>query len=419
MTKLERIGRPGHTSKPYQPKPFVSSNTYKRQGFFRRYIGLWWALPVALAAIIWFSQMVYFISYFVTRPAQEDGSWPRIGYSYALFPFISSIGAARELCFETVSIIVAVLLWTGFGIDYVVGTRAPVALWWRRGKLFCASISSVFLIALSFARDDTHHKLHLIFTSFQIFFMASAKTCDWNLVREMREWTPKNRYIKRVRIWKRIAVVVALPSGITALVGIYSCDGKLENGKVIFTPRCWTLLSFAAPAEWILSCCWVTFLATVAYDNCHLEYTVRLLLNTPPPKRKSHGLAFWRRWSDSEKESSLSEVDTDAWSERQGLTKAVGPAPNEESIGLPRIQVQRSSEEVEERRRHQYQYQQQEQQRRSESVTGSYGEEEVDEEDISGISMGGNVTPWLPPPRVFAHRYTHISHGRPTEEHTN
>lgn len=183
--------------------------TYKREGFFRRHMGFWRALPCALGAIFWSAQMIYFLFYFITRPAQQDGSWPRIGPSYAMFPFISCVGAVRELSFKSVSILVAVLLWTGFGIDYVVGARAPVGIWWRRGKLITSSVSSVFLIALSFTSVDVNHKLHLIFTSFQIICMGMAKLCDWNLAREMREWTPNNRFLARVKLWKRIAAVVA------------------------------------------------------------------------------------------------------------------------------------------------------------------------------------------------------------------
>jgi hypothetical protein len=167
--------------------------------------------------------MIYFLFYFTSRPAQEDGSWPRIGPSYAMFPFISCVGAVRELSFKSVSVLVAVLLWTGFGIDYVVGRRSPVGIWWRLGKLVLASTSSVFLIALSFASVDDHHKLHLIFTSFQIICMGLAKACDWNLARVMRERTPNNRFLKRSRMWKRIAAVVATREFEPKTIGPATC----------------------------------------------------------------------------------------------------------------------------------------------------------------------------------------------------
>ena len=196
-------------SPTYRPNPLLPPRSYKRPGFWRRHIALWRAIPCALGALIWSAQMVYFLFYFTSQPAEADGSWPRIGPSYAMFPFISCVGAVRELSFKTVSITIAVLLWTGFGIDYVIGSRSPVGIWWRRGKLFLSSTSSVFLIALSFASVDVHHKLHLIFTSFQIIFMGLAKACDWNLARALRERTPTNRFLKRSRVWKRIAAVVA------------------------------------------------------------------------------------------------------------------------------------------------------------------------------------------------------------------
>lgn len=168
------------------------------------------ALPCASGALLWSIQMIYFFVYFVTRHAEPDGSWSRIGPSYAVFPFISCVGAVRLACFRAVSISVAILLWTGFAIDYAIGSRSPVGIWWRRGKLFMASTSNAFLIALSFASVDVHHKLHLIFTSLQIICMGLCKACDWNLARAMRGRTSVNRFLERSRYWKRIAAVIAL-----------------------------------------------------------------------------------------------------------------------------------------------------------------------------------------------------------------
>ena len=120
----------------------------------RRSIGLWRALPATLGAILWSTQMMYFLFWFVSRPPLSDGAWPRIGPSYAAFPFISCVGAVRELSFKAVSIIVAILLWIAFGIDFFVGRQSSVGKFWRLGKLILSSVSSVFLIALSFASVD-------------------------------------------------------------------------------------------------------------------------------------------------------------------------------------------------------------------------------------------------------------------------
>ena len=121
---------------------------------FRRSIGLWRALPAVLGAIFWSTQMIYFLFWFVSRPPLSDGVWPRIGPSYAAFPFISCVGAVRELSFKVVSITVAVLLWAAFGVDFYVGRQLTVGKFWRLGKLILSSVSSVFLIALSFASVD-------------------------------------------------------------------------------------------------------------------------------------------------------------------------------------------------------------------------------------------------------------------------
>ena len=138
----------------WQSHTRTASNELNISEGFRRSIGLWRALPAALGAIFWSTQMIYFLFWFVSRPPLSDGAWSRIGPSYAAFPFISCVGAVRELSFKAVSITVAVLLWTAFGIDFFVGRQSPVGKFWRLGKLICSSVSSVFLIALAFASVD-------------------------------------------------------------------------------------------------------------------------------------------------------------------------------------------------------------------------------------------------------------------------
>jgi hypothetical protein len=184
--------------------------TYRmKSGFFHRYAGVWRALPAVLAVIIWSALMIYFLFWFISRPPGEDGSWHRIGASYAAWPFISCIGAERELCFKLASIAVACLLWATFGIDYFVGRRAPMGRRLRLAKMMFSSISSVFLIALAFSSVNGQRKNHLIFTSFQIILMAAAKVCDWYLNRAMREWLPDNRHLQISKAWKRVAASIA------------------------------------------------------------------------------------------------------------------------------------------------------------------------------------------------------------------
>lgn len=194
-------------SSPSMPLPHLNRSPLSH---LRRNIPRIGAITAAIAAILWSTQMIYFLVWFVSQSPQSDGSWSRIGFSYAAFPFISCVGARREGWFKTSSITVAILLWITFSIDYFLGRKSPVGRWWRLGKFVLSSISSVFLIALSFASVNDHHKLHLIFTSFQIICMGLAKVCDWELNNAMKEHTSSNPYLKRARAWKRVAASIAL-----------------------------------------------------------------------------------------------------------------------------------------------------------------------------------------------------------------
>ncbi len=129
---------------------FSASNAQGALNFLRHHRDVWRALPAAVAACLWSAQMIYFFVWFTTRPALPNGSWPRIGPSYAAFPFISCIGALRKWIFRSVSISVATLLWTAFGTDYCVGRRSRIGRFWRVGKLSLSTISSVFLVAVAF-----------------------------------------------------------------------------------------------------------------------------------------------------------------------------------------------------------------------------------------------------------------------------
>lgn len=181
----------------------------KRSGFFHEYAGVWRALPAVLAVIIWTAQMIYFFFWFLSRPANGDGSWHRIGASYAAWPFISCIGAERELCFKAASVIVACLLWVTFGIDYFLGRQSPAGKGFRLAKMVFSNLSSIFLIALAFSSVNGQRNNHLIFTSFQIWFMAAAKVSDWYLNRALREWLPDNRHLQISKAWKRVAASIA------------------------------------------------------------------------------------------------------------------------------------------------------------------------------------------------------------------
>jgi hypothetical protein len=113
--------------------------------------------------------------------------------------------------------------------------------------------------------------------------------------------------VSTIRPYKIIPAKNHKACGLLALIGIYACSATVSNGEVIFTPQCYSLVSLAAPAEWILAWCWVVFLGTVACDTYHLKSTIRLLLTTPSPAQKQqYWLGLWKRRPKAKKESDYS-----------------------------------------------------------------------------------------------------------------
>jgi hypothetical protein len=53
-------------------------------------------------------------------------------------------------------------------------------------------------------------------------------------------------------------LTMLIACSVMAIIGIYGCSAKFENGQVMFSPVCWSLVSFAAPAEWALAWAWVS-----------------------------------------------------------------------------------------------------------------------------------------------------------------
>lgn len=277
-----------------------------------RFIRILRCLPAALAASLWVSMLVYFLAYFVSRPPMPDGSWPRISPTYAGFPHISSIGGVRQKHYEAVTCVTAVMIWLAYWTDFLVGRRSGVANGLRIGKLASACVGSVFLVALAFKGKELRQAQYIILTTIQLLSFGKVKVYDFFLCSAMCRRTPENRYLARSRAWKGVLTALAgrkyeTPStkNVTnnriactgvALLSIYVCSGRLfkhgsprpfNDGPLTFSPHCWSLESFSAPLEWILNTIWTLFLCTVAYDNYHLDYTVKLLLAAPePPKRK-------------------------------------------------------------------------------------------------------------------------------------
>ena len=168
---------------------------------------LWAAVPL-FAAIIWTTMMSYFYIYYVTLP-RMNGMWPRIGLSYATFPFISCVGAVRLSSFQGFCIVVSALNVTAFILNLFVMRQIRVGRLWRWAKAIASCIGSVFLILLSFYSVDSNNRLHLIFTSMQIIFTGLARSLDGVETNLLLRCSPSNPYINRSNMVKKAAAIVA------------------------------------------------------------------------------------------------------------------------------------------------------------------------------------------------------------------
>ena len=157
---------------------------------------------------------------------------------YALWPYISCIGATKEGLFKTASIATALCIVSAFPIDYYLGKDIVQGIWWRRAKTLFGFNTSVFLIALAFAsinglRHPGQPDVHMvwlclclcritlygmstdfcvllqIFTSIHIWSAICAKFCDFMLSYHMRKVNKTNRILRIARYWKKITGLFA------------------------------------------------------------------------------------------------------------------------------------------------------------------------------------------------------------------
>jgi hypothetical protein len=184
----------------------IQTRKPKSQFIFRNALR---AGPPILAGTLWFSMMSYFLIYYETLPKDTQGRLPRIGSAYSTFPYISCIGAVRLSYFRGFACVVAPLLTLAFLLDFWTGRNVTSGRWFRCAKLFFGTISSVFLVLLSFESVNSGNHLHLIFTSIQIWCMGAAKLSDYFLSYRMRRHDRKNHHLLFAKLWKKCIGIVA------------------------------------------------------------------------------------------------------------------------------------------------------------------------------------------------------------------
>src|ERR1700724_926011 len=94
-------------------KSKISAFATKHKLTWRAYRHILRALPSTLGGIVWFSIMLYVLIAYETLPHLSNGDLPRIGLVYAVFPYISSVGALHTSTFQACAILVAILMSTG------------------------------------------------------------------------------------------------------------------------------------------------------------------------------------------------------------------------------------------------------------------------------------------------------------------
>jgi hypothetical protein len=251
------------------------------------------ASPAAISFLSWLVMLIYFQIYFLNLDPNPDGSWPRIGFTYAAYPFISCIGAVRATAFRTACIIVAICTVWVFSWDFAIGIRARKfpslkgQSWWfltaRGFKLFAAVAGSAFLIAMSYANveDGSQHDRHLIFTTLQIIGMGGTRFWDFFVSREVVKRINANgqqipQSMAKSKFCKTIEGTVCMLCVPIVLPAIYGCSSKVHVTRVSpieisMTGSCWGLLSYGAVLEWVMSTSWLLYMLSTGWDVVHLE----------------------------------------------------------------------------------------------------------------------------------------------------
>jgi hypothetical protein len=304
-----------------------------------------------LAAVLEISLLVYFITTYVSLPRDpKTGALPRISPVYSTWPFTSCIGGIRLAVYKTFALVVASLFQCGCCINLYLTWKKESGYWFRRVGAVAGLTSSVLLISLAFSSGNTKIHSHLFLTAAKILATLTVKTnvfiCDYldRKAKPILNTIPAAIILKR---WK--AVVAGLSFGnlcpppaekesktdripvfaIVVNLGIYRCTDPV----LIQTPgtTCFEIMAVGAPAEWLMSILWITFMLSMAYDfytTPQISAVVRAVYNagegpdTLKSKRQNWGPSVEDFEFDEANRLTKSEYPAKAWRP---------PSPAEES----------------------------------------------------------------------------------------
>lgn len=196
-----------------QPKSFIDTNDSTVYVLTSSPTGRWQRVPplyrqivyIAPSAVAWLSWLIMIIDFLASYLNLRDpnGHIPRISNHYATFPYISCIGALHETYFRITCIVVAACVITSFLLDYHFGKAIVAGRLWRQIKVFWGIVTSIFLVAMSFASINDGGDLHLIFVSVHLWTAICAKICDFVSGILMRKVNKTNRHLIFAKRWKK------------------------------------------------------------------------------------------------------------------------------------------------------------------------------------------------------------------------
>jgi hypothetical protein len=241
-------------------------------------------LPL-LAGVLELSLLVYFFMTYVFLPRDpKTGAWPRISPVYSTWPFTSCIGGIRLAVYKAFAFVVASLYQCGSFIGLYLTWKKESGYWFRRVGTVAGFTSSVLFICIVFSSGNTGTHTHLSLTAIKILATLAVKAnvfiCDYLdrrahpilntipayvILRRWREATAALAFGSLCPLTEQESKADRIPvSAIAVELGIYNCTDPV----LIQTPgaTCYEMMAFGAPAEWLLSLLWISFMFNMAYD---------------------------------------------------------------------------------------------------------------------------------------------------------
>jgi hypothetical protein len=226
------------------------------------------ALIPLTTSIVWLILLFSLLHYYLTLPRHPiHHTLPQLSYTYSVssWPYISCIGAKLPTSFQASCITCAITNNLSFLAELLLTHRSlSPGLRYRYAKGIAGLLSSIPLIALSYYSVESHPNTHLNLASLHIVLTGCVRLFDALLTHSLLNVIPHNQPLTVLhRVKTATSWFVAIPS-IIAMAGIYGCRDRME--LMDRTTKCWNLVRWAAPCEWVIGFAWSVFLAYMAVD---------------------------------------------------------------------------------------------------------------------------------------------------------